>query len=512
MGLKPNFLPDRFASKSLVAFCFLLVSVIFLWPSILVGQYFWFFDTVGYLSSGSQALNSVFKGSLPGLVDTGAPLQDAQSYNDIGVPAPVVGGSADAASDTVMGGRSPYYGAMLAIASATGTLWPVVLFQALIVSVTLFLSARIFLPNNKAACFLIIAVTGFSTTVSFFVIYLMPDIYAGLSIVAASALLAGWHFYRRFERVFLAGVIAFSCASHTSHSALIVLVLIAALAAKYILQRRIETPAVQAVLVSLILGALALAAVPVIAERQLDKRVVSPPFLVARVVADGPGLKLLKARCPEAGYVLCAYVDRLPVENSDVFLWADKGDGGIVSAMSATELQALADEQIRFVLDAIAFDPFGQLSASAQNFIEQLTAISLQEFAYTDAVLSYLQKNLHHAEYSKVVEARSATELYGLLEVGAIYTIVVIVSLLVIIYLMCATVGKKRGRPVLEVGSNFVIIALCGVVANAGITGILSMPHDRYQARVVWIIPFVALLLLSKKFFEKEFSIGKRDV
>jgi hypothetical protein len=35
-----------------------------------------------------------------------------------------------------------------------------------------------------------------------------------------------------------------------------------------------------------------------------------------------------------------------------------------------------------------------------------------------------------------------------------------------------------------------------GVVANAAIAGGLSKPHPRYQARIVWLLPAAAALLL----------------
>jgi hypothetical protein len=37
-------------------------------------------------------------------------------------------------------------------------------------------------------------------------------------------------------------------------------------------------------------------------------------------------------------------------------------------------------------------------------------------------------------------------------------------------------------------------VAIAGLVANAAIFGGLSAPVDRYQARVIWIIPMLAAL------------------
>jgi hypothetical protein len=43
------------------------------------------------------------------------------------------------------------------------------------------------------------------------------------------------------------------------------------------------------------------------------------------------------------------------------------------------------------------------------------------------------------------------------------------------------------------------VILIGGVVANAAVTGILSTPHDRYQARVIWLIPLLAMIVLLRR-------------
>jgi hypothetical protein len=47
---------------------------------------------------------------------------------------------------------------------------------------------------------------------------------------------------------------------------------------------------------------------------------------------------------------------------------------------------------------------------------------------------------------------------------------------------------RRRDKTVLFA---FVLSALIG---NAVICGVLSGPHDRYQSRLIWIVPFAVLL------------------
>ena len=45
--------------------------------------------------------------------------------------------------------------------------------------------------------------------------------------------------------------------------------------------------------------------------------------------------------------------------------------------------------------------------------------------------------------------------------------------------------------------TGFLAIALLTLPVSALITGGLSTPHDRYQARVMWLPPFVAALAFA---------------
>jgi hypothetical protein len=51
--------------------------------------------------------------------------------------------------------------------------------------------------------------------------------------------------------------------------------------------------------------------------------------------------------------------------------------------------------------------------------------------------------------------------------------------------------ARVQGLKPLELLTGLVVF---GVLANAAICGIMSGPHDRYQARVAWLIPAMALI------------------
>jgi hypothetical protein len=44
--------------------------------------------------------------------------------------------------------------------------------------------------------------------------------------------------------------------------------------------------------------------------------------------------------------------------------------------------------------------------------------------------------------------------------------------------------------------AGLVLVIIPTVLANAFVTGVLSTVEDRYQSRVVWLIPFLAVTLI----------------
>ena len=66
----------------------------------------------------------------------------------------------------------------------------------------------------------------------------------------------------------------------------------------------------------------------------------------------GPGTAYLQQSCPESGFVLCDYKDRLPIDWRD-FLFDESPEKGVFGAVPVETQLALADEQVAFVLQTL---------------------------------------------------------------------------------------------------------------------------------------------------------------
>ena len=93
-------------------------------------------------------------------------------------------------------------------------------------------------------------------------------------------------------------------------------------------------------------------------------------------------------------------------------------------------------------------------------------------------------------ERSQYLQGRQAKDDLPLEFFTSVQNWAVVVSLVIITVFMPRI---WRNRLVRLIGLGIVIVST--VVANALVTGTLSMVEDRLQSRVVWLIPFLAIVL-----------------
>jgi hypothetical protein len=211
-----------------------------------------------------------------------------------------------------------------------------------------------------------------------------------------------------------------------------------------------------------------------------------PPYLLARVIADGPGRWYLEGHCDKAQWAMCTHMRELSGD-SDGILWDE--DGGY-EASTDTERDRLKQEEMPLVLAAARTYPREQLERSAVNFREQLLAFGLFGFDSNPWTLGQFDYVLPKARAS-YLGSRQARDGLPLDTVTSIQWWTVLASL-------GAMVGSipllwRRHSPRLA-GLSLVIFSM--VILNALVTGVLSVVDDRYGCRVMWLIPLLAGLFV----------------
>jgi hypothetical protein len=368
------------------------------------------------------------------------------------------------------------------------TAWPIVTFHALVTAWLVWLTLRTTLSRSSPARFLVaISLITVLTSVSWFVSYVMPDIFAALLILGTNLLCFQWGRLNRGERLGIIGLVWFSIVSHNSHL-LIAIGLIPAVVAVEVWIRRSTSqrllPAARLAAITLVaIGATLVVNAALLGEPSLSGR--RPPFLLARVIADGTAHPYLEEHCEDLELAVCQQTKPLPDNIRDV-LWSE---GSLWGSASRELRQRMREEEIQVVIGSIRNDPIAQSIASVRNFWNQLNTFGLWGSYYPDP---YIEARIHEAlprvadSYHQTRQGREALH-EGFF--GGLHRVSLIASLGVILLFALL---QRRAIPIQFVA--FATIVGLGVLGNAAITGVLSNVEERYQSRVVWLIPLLAFV------------------
>lgn len=362
-------------------------------------------------------------------------------------------------------------------------LWGPVLAQGAIVSHLLWL-----LQRARGRHVLLCAVLAAGSAAPWFTSTLMPDVFTPVAVLCP--VLLAWGGLARWEAAYVALLGAIATASHLAHlpTAATCIAVIALLQWRSALRAALPLAGALALLLATNLVGYGRAA-------------ISPHgsvFALARLIGDGPGRKFIDAACPAAGYQLCAWSGRL-AHDSDEFLWYPYGplwDRGIWGDRFGPV--ALAPEASRLVPAIITAYPGEVLAAAARNTLRQLALVQVGDTLVADhldtAVLPKLQHYFGASEAERFTAGRQAQgrmaraadwlQPLHLLLLGA----GLLGCLLLILF--------WRQEPVL---ARFALVVLAALAANAFATGALSKPHDRYGARVAWLVLLPPLLYAARR-------------
>ncbi len=491
MGIIPGNCFLGFFTKTV--WLLLAIALLLIWPALINGQYFWFSDSIGYLSEGSRVMLSL--GGLQS--EIGAALNETSNLTRAAVQAATQGTgqgiSAVPETPVIYGGRSPYYGLLLYLPTFVGGLWLSVLVQVAAVILCVVTALRpIFGPDSLPERLIVVGIVAVVTSIGFFTVYLMPDIFMAILILSTASLVAFWSDHTRGARVLLLALIFSACLFHKAHLVMLFGMLVLLGGYALLARGRPLRPAAPFVAMAVVLACAGVltAAVPWAAMNFVGAKILNTPFLTARVVTDGPGEDYLRATCPQSGYVLCDHLDRLP-QGMDQFLWSTDG---VYKELSLTEQIAMSEEQTGFVLAAVAHAPLDQIGASAGNVVSQLLSIDVTEFALFDGLVSTLAERLPGDITATAARTRLANDTLNLHRISQFQAVVVIAASIHLAVFLTAT--ARTVEPAQARLAGFVLILVLGLVLNAIVFGTLSEPHDRYQSRIIWFLPLASLVVI----------------
>ena len=383
-----------------------------------------------------------------------------------------------------MGWDKPWvYGPFLGLTSLGLTLWGPVAAQGLLLSHMLWLAQAVAAPPQPGRHVALCAVLAAGTAAPWFAALLMPDVFTPLAVLCLFVLAFGPGRVGRGALAWAGAVGTLAIASHLSH----LIVAAAVVAVAGLLLRRLPwQPALPLAAAILFLLGSNLAGNGVLA--------VSPygsVFALARLVGDGPGRAYVDEACPAAGWRICAWSGRLP-SDSDEFLWHPNGP---VWADGFGPIR-YAPEAARLVPAIIAAHPAAVLLAAAANTFHQLGLLRVGDALGAQhldvALLPRLELYFPLREAAAYRASLQAADRLG--AAAAPFAPLHLTVLLAGVAGSLWAAATRRG-PV----QGLAVLALTGLLANAAATGALSGPHDRYQARVAWLVVLPPLLAYAAR-------------
>jgi hypothetical protein len=149
--------------------------------------------------------------------------------------------------------------------------------------------------------------------------------------------------------------------------------------------------------------------------------------------------------------------------------------------------------------------------------LTQLATFNVSEFNYNDVTKSGFIQNLPVEYVARLQSSASFRNTWPIATLEKIYHAVVMSSLLLGFGIAVLSIAQKSRKlePLRYLQIKELPVWFCGgvgfgIVVNALICGSFSALHDRYEARVIWLVPLLAIVLLSRvrlsKIHDFEFS------
>jgi hypothetical protein len=398
--------------------------------------------------------------------------------------------------------RAGFYGAFLAPilrnVAAVPAMWLSAFVQASVLALVLVAVLRRVWPSaSPMGAFALIAAIGLTTSLSLHASQLLPDAFTGVVILLAWLTASRNIEDRGTPLLWLAtGLLTLLHFTHTLIVAAVVLVTV--------FVHALSGTALKEVARRILAAALTIAAVlashTAINGIYFNRWTPSPLggyFLFARLHQDGLVPRWFDRHCgTDAPKELCDIRGSIP-QNMEVLLWSH---GQYSPFIERINKQIGTPESWRWV-DMTAEAARGSLKEEPLSFAKYAAIATAGQFVHFQALEDECPENCRNPrmfewQQSLIEPMRSSRQLSGELpkrEIRILTSITAVAGLLLLLPLLVIAIGR---RDVLAL--SFLSATIVGLLSNAAVAGALSHVDNRYQSRVIWLVPFLAAVLILR--------------
>ncbi len=354
--------------------------------------------------------------------------------------------------------------------------WPVVVVQAALTTWLVALMLRVHGFRHPLILLGTIGALSAFTTLPWLTAILLTDIFCGLGVLGLYLLIARGAELHRAERIGLIALVAAAGATHSATLAVLIAMLFAAGLWRIAARQNISLKRLRDGLVALMFGALLV----FVTNYAMSGRLAWTPgglsLAFGRMLQDGIVNRYLDHHCPDAKLKLCPYRAELP-RNADAWFW------GNPTFIKLGRFAGLDDEMGKIALESLREYPAMQANAAANAFARQLINVRSGEGVGNDVWHTYAIIKRHTPwAVPQMQAARQQAGPLGFPAINALHYPLALLALIMLPLLLTMR-GESWGK-IRELAGMMMI----AVLANAAFCGILSNPHDRYGARIIWLI------------------------
>lgn len=481
-------------------------TFLFSWPSLVNKGPFFIADTSAYLRSADAAFSTNF--DYTSVWSDKRHLYTKEEKQD---PAGETSGASSAAKPThpPLLGRSIYYGVFIYLPVLAAGEQAAVFLQSSVAAIVVWLCLVPLVKGDRrriaiiyiGLCAALAALTSLPFTTSLVV----PDYLTGVACASMIMLLCFWIEYSRLQRMLLIGFILLAALSHSSNLPLLLLIGIIAVLMKFC-GSQLESRAILVGFLAVCIGLAGEAAFSLAVEQKTGIVPIRPPFLTARLIADGPGSKLLREKCPQIEFEVCRYSSRTPYD-SDLFLWSTSARDGVFSSVDHASQRKLSIQDSQFALATLTTYPLLTMHSTLKAAVRQLTLFNYDIWRGSqNRIVSF--ENLPPPVAKRMAQTLNARGVMPVQPFTTIGSLVVIGSFFAAFF--CVWKAFRSGDPRCRTLGWALLLVMLTLLGNALIAGGLSKPDARYNLRIIWILPlFLVLYLAARRSRPGSFSIGK---
>ncbi len=380
--------------------------------------------------------------------------------------------------------RSTVYGLYLHLGEAS-FFWINLVFQSVATLWMMHLVLRVMglgSPMRLAAIGVVLILT---TALPWLASMLITDIFAGLAVLALFLLVAHDARLSAAERILLFAFTAFAAATHSATFGVLFGLCVAGWIVWPWLGPRLSLRGLVHGSAAVAVSAILLLAANYALSGELAWTPGGPGVSFGRMMQDGIVARYLNDHCDTIKLKLCPYRNQLP-PTADDFLWSNDS---VFNKLGRFEGM---DEEMGFIaLHALTAYPLWQAEAALAATATQLAMVGTGEG--TNGWIPHTYGIIERYLPNQVSTMRAAHQQHWDINFAAINRIHIPVALLsmALLLLILARAAWRRRFDDLGLLAATVTLALLG---NAFLCGVISGPHDRYGARMVWIATFVVLI------------------